>query len=42
MGKSDLDYKYLDQAVHNTLKQKLDNEQLQGSRFVFQEKKKLY
>ena len=30
-------YNYLDQAVHNTLKQKLDDEQLEGSGFGFQE-----
>ena len=35
--KSDLIYNYLDQDVHNTLMQKLDDEQLEGSGFVFQE-----
>ena len=35
--KSDLNYNYLDQDVHNTLMQKIDDEQLEGSGFVFQE-----
>ena len=35
--KSDLNYNYLDQDVHNLLMQKLDDEQLEGSGFQFQE-----
>ena len=35
--KSDLIYNHTQQDTHNTLKQKLDDEQLEGSGFVFQE-----
>ena len=39
--KSDLNYNYSDQDVHNTLMQKLDVEQLEGSGFQFQEIEKV-
>ena len=39
--KTVLYYNYLDQAVHNTLKQTLDDEQLEGSGFGFQEIKEV-
>ena len=33
---SDMNYNYSNENVHNTLIQKLDDEQLEGSGFVFQ------